>query len=150
VEDLRLRTAREVLDDHLNLANDWVDQPLERILDEDLRRNVAEDIVILINRGTFRGHAGVRQLAQMLSEELPAHEAFDYTYVAVDGRIGLLEWAYDDSTVRVRDGVDSYLIEGGKIVAQTIHYTLEAQRSPDTRRGDADQWARPGPSQGAE
>jgi hypothetical protein len=27
--------------------------------------------------------------------------------------------------VRVRDGVDSYLIEGGKIVAQTIHYTLE-------------------------
>jgi hypothetical protein len=25
----------------------------------------------------------------------------------------------------VRDGVDSYLIEDGKIVAQTIHYTLE-------------------------
>jgi hypothetical protein len=125
VEDLRRRTAREVLDDHLNLANDWVDQPLERILDEDLQRNVAEDIVILINRGTFRGHAGVRQLAQMLSEELPAHAAFDYTYVAVDGRVGLLEWAYDDSTVRVRDGVDAYLIEEGKIVAQTIHYTLE-------------------------
>jgi hypothetical protein len=27
--------------------------------------------------------------------------------------------------VRVRDGVDSYVIENGKIVAQTIHYTLE-------------------------
>jgi hypothetical protein len=39
--------------------------------------------------------------------------------------MGLLEWAYDDDTVTVRDGVDSYLIEGGKIVAQTIHYTLE-------------------------
>lgn len=125
MEDLSRRTAREVLDDHLNLANDWVDAPLERILDEDLRRNVAENIVILINRGTFRGHEGVRQLAQMLSEELPAHQAFEYTYVAVDGRIGLLEWTYSDSTVRVRDGVDSYLIEGGKIVAQTIHYTLE-------------------------
>jgi hypothetical protein len=37
----------------------------------------------------------------------------------------MLEWGYEDATVRVRDGVDSYLIEHGKIVAQTIHYTLE-------------------------
>ena len=64
----------------------------------------------------------------MLSEELPEYGAFEYTYVA-EGRMGLLEWTYDDSTVRVRDGVDSYLIEDGKIVAQTIHYTLEKRRS---------------------
>lgn len=127
VEDLRRRTAREVLDDHLNLANDWVQADLAHILDEDLRRNVAEDVVVLINRGTFRGHEGVRRLARMLGEELPEREAFRYTYVAVDGRMGLLEWAYEDSTVLVRDGVDSYLIEGGKIVAQTIHYTLEVK-----------------------
>jgi hypothetical protein len=30
-----------------------------------------------------------------------------------------------DASVRVGDGADSYLIEGGKIVAQTIHYTVE-------------------------
>jgi hypothetical protein len=125
VEDLSRRTAQEVLDDHLNLANDWVDIALDHVLDEDLRRNVSEDIVVLINRGTFRGHEGVRQLAQMLSDELPEHQAFQYTYVAVDKHVGLLEWAYEDSTVRVRDGVDSYVIEEGKIVAQTIHYTLE-------------------------
>ena len=34
-----------------------------RIVEEDIRRNVSEDIVILINRGTFRGHEGVRELA---------------------------------------------------------------------------------------
>ncbi len=39
--------------------------------------------------------------------------------------MGLLEWTYEDPTVRVRDGVDSYVIENGKIVGQTIHYTLE-------------------------
>ena len=94
VEDLTRRTAREVLDDHLNLANDWVQADLARVL----------------------------------AEELPEREAFRYTYVAVDGRMGLLEWGYEDSTVLVRDGVDSYLIEGGKIVAQTtIHYTLEVK-----------------------
>ena len=125
MEDLSRRTAQEVLDDHLNLANDGVDAPFDRVLDEDIRRNVSEDIVVLINRGTFRGHEGVRQLAYMLSDELPEHQAFQYTYVAVEGRVGLLEWSYEDSAVRVRDGVDSYLIEEGKIVAQTIHYTLE-------------------------
>ncbi len=125
VEDLSRRTAQEVLDDHLKLANNWVDIPFDHVLDEDLRRNVSVDIVVLINRGTFRGHEGVRQLAQMLSDELPEHQAFQYTYVAVDKHVGLLEWAYEDSTVRVRDGVDSYVIDEGKIIAQTIHYTLE-------------------------
>ena len=127
VEDLTRRTARDVLDDHLYLANDWVQADLARFLDEDLRRNVAEDVVVLINRGTFRGHEGAPAAPPRAPGELPALVAFRYTYVAVDGRMGLLEWAYEDSTVLVRDGVDSYLIEGGKIVAQTIHYTLEVK-----------------------
>ncbi len=113
-----------MLDDHLKLdehfGEDW-----QRIVDEDIRRNVSEDIVVLINRGTFRGHEGVRELARMLGEELPEHRAFEYTYIAVEGRMAFLEWAYEDASVRVRDGADSYLIEGGKIVAQTIHYTVE-------------------------
>src|SRR3712207_4981428 len=82
-------------------------------------------IVILMNRGTFRGHEGVRHLAQMLGEELPEHRSFEYTYRAIEGRIAFLEWAYEDARARVRDGADSYLIEDGKIVAQTIHYTVE-------------------------
>lgn len=127
MDDLSRRTAREVLEDHLDIANHWVGEPFERILDEDLRRNVADDIVVLINRGVFRGHEGVRQLAWMLAEELPEHRAFQYTHVAADERVALLEWTYEDAEVRVRDGVDSYLIEDGKIVAQTIHYTVETR-----------------------
>lgn len=127
MDDLSSRTARQVLDDHLNIANDWGAEPFERILEEDLRRNVAEDIVILINRGVFRGHEGVRHLAWMLAEELPEHSRFEYTHVAAEGRIALLEWKYEDAQARVRDGADSYLIEDGKIVAQTIHYTVETK-----------------------
>jgi len=134
MEDLSNRTAQEVLDDHLNLAEHWgseggaqriTDEDIERAIEEDIRRNVSEDIVILINRGTFRGHEGVRQLARMLSEELPEHSSFEYTYKAVKGKMGFLEWAYEDTNVRVKDGADSYLIEDGKIDAQTIHYTVE-------------------------
>jgi hypothetical protein len=130
MDDLSRRSAREVLDDHLGIANQWVDTPVEDVLEADLRRNVSEGVVVLINRGTFRGHDGVRRLAAMLADELPAHEAFQYTYVAAEGRMGLLEWTYADDMVRVRDGVDSYLIEDGKIIAQTIHYTLESIAQP--------------------
>jgi len=130
VEDLSSRTAREVLDDHLDIANRWSGEPFERVLEEDLRRNVSEDIVVLMDRGVFHGHDGVRQLAWMLAEELPAHQAFDYTHVSANGRVGLLEWAYEDDHARVRDGVDSYLIEDGKIVGQTIHYTVESRKPP--------------------
>jgi hypothetical protein len=84
--------------------------------------------VILINRGTFHGHEGVRHLARMLGEELPEHRSFEYTYRAVEGRMAFLEWAYEDDKVMVRDGADSYLIENGKIVAQTIHYTVEQKQ----------------------
>ena len=126
MEDLSSRTAQEVLDDHLNTDEHFgVEQDWRRIVEEDIRRNVSEEIVILINRGTFRGHEGLRSLAWMLGEELPEHRAFEYIYRAVEGRMALLECAYEDDQVRVRDGADSYLIEGGKIVAQTIHYTVE-------------------------
>jgi hypothetical protein len=129
VENLSKRSAREVLDDHLGIANAWgPDQDLEELVTEDLRRNVSEDIVILINRGTFRGHRGVMELAEMLGEELPEREAFEYTYVAAEGKIAFLEWAYEDAHVTVSDGADSYLIEDGKIVAQTIHYTVVSKK----------------------
>src|ERR687897_1102678 len=126
MEDLSACTVQEVLDDHLKLDDHFgAEEDWRRIVEEDIRRNVSEDIVILINRGTFRGHEGVRELARMLSEELPEHCAFEYTYRAVEGKMGFLEWAYEDTNVMVKDGADSYLIEDGKIVAQTLHYTVE-------------------------
>lgn len=126
VEELSSRSAQEVLDDHLNIAQNWGDgEDIERLVEEDMRRNVSEDIVVLINRGVFRGHEGVMQLAQALGEELPEHNAFEYTFTVAEGRVAMLEWSYEDTAVRVRDGVDSYVIEDGKIIAQTIHYTVE-------------------------
>jgi hypothetical protein len=69
------------------------DEVIERIVEEDLRRNVAEDCVVLMNRGIFRGHQGVMELAQTLGEELPEHSAFQYTYKVAEGRMAFLEWA---------------------------------------------------------
>jgi hypothetical protein len=45
--------------------------------------------------------------------------------------VAFLEWTATCATARVRDGADSFWIRGGRIVAQTIHYTVE----PRTRAG---------------
>ncbi|MFG3417449.1 hypothetical protein [Micromonospora sp. NPDC047730] len=116
-EDLRARSAREVFEDHLRLA-------AEHRFAEDLARNVSPSCVVLERRGVFRGHAGVRELARWLEEELPGG-GYAYTNKLVEGRMAFLEWTADAEGVRVRDGADSFLIEQGWIVAQTIHYTVE-------------------------
>jgi hypothetical protein len=43
----------------------------------------------------------------------------------VEGRFAFLEWTSEAEQTRVRDGADSFVIEGGWIIAQTIHYTVE-------------------------
>jgi len=42
----------------------------------------------------------------------------------VEGELGFLEWSARGSGAEVEDGADSYLIRDGRIVAQTIHYTV--------------------------
>lgn len=116
------RPAREVIDDHLALAaaGDW---------ETDIERNMAEDIVVLTGFGVFEGREQVRTLAALLDAQLP-DARFEYTTVVVRGEFAFLEWTADATGARVRDGADSFLIRGGRIVAQTIHYTVEAVDQP--------------------
>ncbi len=125
MEDLASRSAQEVFDDHLDLAQ-------QGRFEEDFARNCSKDIIVLTNRGTFHGHQGVRKLAEMLEREIPKAE-YDYINRLVEGRFALLEWTADCGAVAVHDGADSFVIENGKIVAQTIHYTLSV-RDPEALR----------------
>ena len=131
--ELAARTTREVFEDHLRLAD-------ENDIEGDLARNVAEDIVILTSRGIFRGHDGVRELARQLMTEIPIGR-WTYVNLLADGPMAFLEWTVDEGPYRIRDGVDSYLVENGKIRMQTIHYTVEDEQgrvliAPDGSRPD--------------
>ncbi|MFN3005879.1 nuclear transport factor 2 family protein [Mycolicibacterium wolinskyi] len=117
-DDLRKRSTQEVFDDHLRLAG-------EHRFDDDIERNVSPECVVLERRGIFRGRDGVRQLAELLAQELP-DAPYTYTNRLFDGRVAFLEWTAEADHARVRDGADSFLIEDGWIVAQTIHYTVES------------------------
>jgi hypothetical protein len=114
---LRRRSTQEVFADHLRLAN-------EHRFQEDLQRNCSPDCVVLERRGIFKGHEGIRVIAGYLFEEL-GDAGYVYVNELFDGRFAFLEWTSDGPLARVDDGADSYVIENGWIVAQTIHYTVQ-------------------------
>lgn len=131
--DLTTRSPREVFEDHLKLAQ-------ERAFEEDITRNFASDCVVLTGRGLFRGHDGLRRLAAMLDEEIPSGE-WEYRVQLVEGNAAYLEWSADSGEAIVEDGADSFFIQGGRVVAQTIHYTVRSPSGeiligPDGTRGD--------------
>lgn len=119
---LSARSPQEVLEDHLSLAarGEWR---------TDLERNVADDIVVLTGFGVFTGRDQVRVLAELLEAQLP-DATFDYTTILVHHHLAFLEWTAEGPTARVKDGADSFVIRDGRIVAQTIHYTVEAITPP--------------------
>lgn len=112
------RPAQEVFEDHLRESQFGT-------VEADLARNYALDVVLLTERGVYRGHNGLRELARLLRGELP-DARFEYRTRLVDGGLAFLEWTATSDTAVVRDGADSYLIRDGCIVAQTIHYTVES------------------------
>lgn len=114
----RHRSTAEILDDHLRESQ-------VGSVDVDLARNYATDLIVLTSRGVFRGHEGLRRLAQHLREELPS-ASFEYLTRLVEGELGLLEWTARAEGSGVDDGADSYLIREGRIVGQTIHYTVRS------------------------
>jgi len=110
------RSFREVFEDHLRLSEigDF---------ETDLRRNFSTDVIVLMENKVYRGHEDVRGLAKRLLRELP-NGKYQNNMVLLDEEVGMLKWTAQSDKAEVLDGVDSYLFRDGKIIAQTIHYTV--------------------------
>ncbi len=65
MDDLRNRPAREVFEDHLRTAKEWS-------FEEVTERNFSEECVVLSKHGILSGHEGLKELAQLLREEMRA------------------------------------------------------------------------------
>ncbi|KAG8984790.1 hypothetical protein FRB94_005611 [Tulasnella sp. JGI-2019a] len=97
----------------------------------DIQRNYSETLVLSLV-GTFNvilhGHAGIRKSGQLLNGELPTTQ-YDIvgTVIMPAGSWVTERWGYYD-VVNVRqvvDGIDTFLIEGGKIKVKMINYNVE-------------------------
>lgn len=111
------RSTEEVFEDHLRLAK-------ELNYKDDMKKNYLEDCIILTTKGKFSGYNGITYLAELLNEELPDAK-FEYTNKLVEGNVAFLEWKGEGGNRYVDDGTDSFVIEHGRVVAQTIHYTVK-------------------------
>jgi hypothetical protein len=110
------RTPVDVFEDHLRLR-------LEGKLEEDLRRNYSEDVLLLTVNSNARGHDAIRMSAERLSRQLP-QARFHIAARQVNGPYALLIWSARSARFDAVEGADSFVIENGKIVFQSIHYGL--------------------------
>ena len=110
-----IRTTKEVVESHLQLR-------LEGDLEEDLRRNYDEDVILLSAEGVNHGHDGVRKLASVLDGFVP-QGSYTYEQILHAGDMGMLHWHGTGEDRDIHDGADSYLIRDGLIAIQTIHYS---------------------------
>ena len=110
------RTTEDVFGDHLQKRQDGD-------LEADIQNNYAADVVMLTHRGVFRGHDGVRNCAAELAESLGGDD-YRYDKQLVDGDFAFLVWRGFNDDKYVCDGADSYVVRGGKIIMQSIHYTV--------------------------
>lgn len=117
MSDATPRPAHEVIADHL-ARRDAGD------LEADLAANYRDDVVMLSEHGVETGFAGMRASAERLFASL-GPSVFHYEQVLVEGRFGFLRWSAESATHRIRDGADSFVVEDGRIVMQSVHYTVE-------------------------
>jgi hypothetical protein len=116
-KDIESRSTEEVFNDHL-------EKRLKGLVEEDIELNYAEDVVVFIRKGIYRGRNGVKELAALLHNELPCAK-YKYITQLIEGDIAFLEWRAHCENATVKDGADTFVIRNGRIVAKTIHYTVE-------------------------
>lgn len=107
------RSTREVIDDHLARRQNGD-------VDGDIARNYAADVVLLSAEGISHGHDGIRSCNRVLREHIP-QAGYSYLNVLVHQDIGFLQWQATGQE-RVFFGSDTFIVNRGKIVVQTIHF----------------------------
>lgn len=114
--DLSKRSSEEVLEDHLACR-------IAGQVEEDIERNFSPDVVVMTSKGLKKGHDAVRTFNRMLVEHVPRNYVFPIKLI--DGPFAFIEWRAREPGRSVEDGADSFVIKNGKIIFQSIHYSLQ-------------------------
>ncbi len=109
------RSTQDVFEDHLRLRK-------QGNAEADIERNYAEDAVVMSNFGTFHGREGVRRSEQLLHQQLPSGRRYTYVQCLTDQEIAFEKWDGESEHMRVKDGIDFFVIRGGCIQLQLIYY----------------------------
>ena len=78
--------------------------------------------MLLTAAGKRVGAEGVRHFSSILQKHVPHH--YEIVRKEVEGAFAFIEWRAREPGRSVEDGADSF-IRDGRIVMQSIHYTLQ-------------------------
>ncbi len=110
------RTTAEVIEDHLR-------RRMDNDIDGDIRHNYADEVAVLTSDGARFGADGVRELHKRLRRTVP--HRYEIVSLLTHGRFGFIAWRAREPGKSVEDGADSFVVEDGRIVFQSIHYSVQ-------------------------
>lgn len=116
-----MRTTQDVFENHLLLILDW-----DQI--DDIEKNYSPDCVLLTSFGKFYGHDGLRKFALILNEKIPDADLLFVNRMWA-GEIAFLEWQAESAETYIDDGAETFLIQNGLIVTQTVHFIVHQRTS---------------------
>jgi ketosteroid isomerase-like protein len=105
-----MRDAIEVVQDHLAALNA-----------HDVEATVADytpDAVLIVSGGVVRGTEEIRDAFTRTFEQLPNVEFSGVILTEAEGVV-LMEWSMDSDVATASDGVDTFIVRDGLIIAQT-------------------------------
>jgi hypothetical protein len=111
---MTVRATQDMFEDHLRLRKQGNPEA-------DIERNSAEDVVVMSNFGTFHGRDGVCHSEQLLHQQLPSGRHYTYDQCLTDQEIAFEKWNGESEHIRVKDGIDFFVIRGGYIQLQLIY-----------------------------
>lgn len=117
---MQYKSTRKVIESHLALrkAGD---------LEKDLQANYSKDIVLIDSHTVYKGFNGMRKSAKELAKSVP-EAAFRYRRIRVAKNVGYLVWSARGKGIIVEEGVDTFVVEEGKITVQTVFYRTQPIR----------------------
>ena len=111
-----MRTTKEVWEHHcVAFANADIDAVIS---------DFAEDAFYITTNKIIRGKEQIRELYDSHFKSLEKNSKSVIVSETMEGEIVFFEWTFESPTIRITDGVDTFIIKDGLIVAQTMRSTV--------------------------
>lgn len=111
-----MRTVKEIWEHH-KVAFDNADL-------EELMLDYAEDSVYVTTNKSLVGKSKIRELYKNHFASLEEDSSSSIISEKIEGEIVFFEWTADSPSINISDGVDTFVIRDGFIVAQTMRATV--------------------------
>jgi ketosteroid isomerase-like protein len=91
---------------------------------DEIAADYAEDAVFISAEGALRGHEGIKAAFRKIREDLPPGSDVTIYNTVFEGDVLFLQWRATTDAGQIDDGVDTFLFRDGKILVQTVRYTV--------------------------